>query len=97
MRTGGGACRGKLRLIVRLPADSEDRMLPAVSTLAEIEAAVPSLNLEELERLEVQGRLLRRQRAEGQQKSTDLMEHAGILRLTEDPLKWQGRMREEWE
>ena len=98
MRNGDGRFEGDGCLIVRLPSHSDARILPIVSTLAEIEAAVPSLSLEELERLEVHVHLLRRRRVEGsQQKRTNLMEHAGILRLTEDPLEWQRAMREEWE
>jgi hypothetical protein len=69
-----------------------------MSTLAEIEAAVPNLNAEELERLEARLRELRQQRAAARgQTQTNLAEFAGVLRLTEDPLDWQRRVREEWE
>ena len=69
-----------------------------MSTLAEIEAAVPALNTEELERLEATLREIRLQRAVANGRApTDLTEFAGSLRLTEDPLAYQRRMREQWE
>ena len=69
-----------------------------MSTLAEIEAAVPNLNAEELERLEIRLRELREQhRIDRGQTPTDLAEFAGILRLPDDPLDWQRKMRGEWE
>ena len=72
-------------------------MFPAMGTLAEIEAAVPGLNTDELERLEAKLREIRRQRVSvSQREPTDLTEFAGSLRLTEDPLGFQRRMREEW-
>lgn len=70
-----------------------------MSILAEIEAAVPSLSSEELEHLETLLRELRRQRAaadEQRRAPTSLAEFAGTVRLTEDPLAWQRRSREEW-
>ncbi len=69
-----------------------------MSTFAEIEAAVPSLNTAELERLEARLRELRLQRQAARRDTpTNLTEFAGSLRLTEDPLKFQRRVREEWE
>lgn len=69
-----------------------------MGTLAEIEAAVPSLNIEQLEQLEIRLRDLRQQRlAARRQTPTNLTEFAGSLRLTEDPLAFQHRVREEWE
>ena len=69
-----------------------------MSTLAEIEAAVPNLNAEELERLETRLRELREQhRMARGQTPTNLAEFTGVLRLPNDPLDWQRRMRGEWE
>ncbi len=69
-----------------------------MSTLAEIEAAVPNLNAQELERLEIRPREVReQQRATRPKTQTDLGEFAGVLRLTDDPLDCQRRMRGEWE
>jgi hypothetical protein len=69
-----------------------------MSTLAEIEAAVPNLNAQELEHLETRLREVREQhRAAQRQTQTDLAEFAGVLRLTDDPLDRQRRMRGEWE
>ena len=69
-----------------------------MSTLAEIEAAVPSLNPQELERLEALLREVRQRSITRPQQGiqTDLAEFAGSLRLTADPLDWQRRVREEW-
>ena len=64
-----------------------------MSTLAEIEAALPALNAEELEQLEVKLRMFR---AEYRMPS-DLSEFAGSLRTIEEPLAFQRRVREEWE
>ncbi len=69
-----------------------------MSTLAEIEAAVPNLSAQELERLETRLREVREQhRAARRQTQTDLAEFAGVLRLTDDPLDAQRRMRGEWD
>jgi hypothetical protein len=69
-----------------------------MSTLAEIEAAVPGLTLEELDRLEARLRELRHKRIAGKQRPlTNLAQFAGVLRLAEDPLEWQRRIREDWE
>ena len=81
-----------------LPPNLPPVILLAMSTLAEIEAAVPRLSTKELERLEGQVKALRRERAAAHTPAqTNLAEFAGILRLTEDPLDWQRRMRGEWE
>ena len=69
-----------------------------MSTLAEIEAAVPGLSTEELEHLESRLKELRQKRAEAHKLTPrDLAEFAGVMHLPEDPLAWQRRMREEWE
>jgi len=67
-----------------------------MSTLAEIEEAVPKLNAHELERLEAVLNELRQRRAGGPTRPASLVEFAGVLRLTEDPLAWQGKVRGEW-
>ena len=85
-------------MTARLPGGGQGVILSAMSTLAEIEAAVPDLNTEELEHLEARLRELRRQRASTNHGApTDLAEFAGSLRPTEDPLAFQYRVREEWE
>ena len=68
-----------------------------MSTLAEIEAAMPTLSTEDLERLEAKARSFRLERTLKQHAPSDLSEFAGSLRLTEDPVAFQRRIREEWE
>ena len=67
-----------------------------MSTLPEIEAAADALPLEQKKKLLefLAGRV-----NGGQQKShpTTLAEFAGVLRLPEDPLAWQQRVRGEWQ
>ena len=66
-----------------------------MSTLAEIEAAADKLPLEQKKELleylaaNVNGEATKRGR-------TDLHEFAGTIRLPEDPLTWQQRVRGEW-
>jgi hypothetical protein len=67
-----------------------------MSTLAEIEAAVPSLTPQELERLEALLRELRHQRKAPASVPTNLANFAGALRLSEDPIAFQHRVRDEW-
>ena len=68
-----------------------------MSTLAEIEAAVPALSAEELDRLEARLMEERRQRASANRRApSNLTEFAGSVRLTGDPLVIQQQMREEW-
>ena len=81
----------------RLPGGGRDIILEAMSTLAEIEAAVPNLNPEELEHLVTRLQEIRQKRVVVRQAGTNLAEFAGVLRLTEDPLDWQHRVRSEWE
>ncbi|PYK26404.1 MAG: hypothetical protein DME59_07835 [Verrucomicrobia bacterium] len=68
----------------------------SVSTLAEIEAAADALPLEEKKKLL---RFLEsRVNGDGATRGPgDLAKFAGALRLTEDPLAWQQRVRGEWE
>jgi hypothetical protein len=65
-----------------------------VSTLAEIEAAADALSSEEKKKL----LQFLESRVNGEPKRpTNLAEFAGSLRLSEDPLAWQRRVRGEWE
>ena len=71
--------------------------MPTMSTLAEIEEAVPRLSTEELEHLEGRLKELRQERAATQRPArTNLEEFAGVLSLREDPLEWQRHIRGEW-
>jgi hypothetical protein len=67
----------------------------SVSTLAEIEAAADALPLEQKKKL-LQFLLLRVNGQAEARRPTDLAEFSGVLRLSEDPLAWQQRMRTEW-
>lgn len=75
---------------------ASDVIIQSVSTLAEIEAAADSLPLDQKKKLleflaaRVNGGQPKRQR-------TDLRKFAGAVRLSEDPLAWQQRVRGEWE
>jgi len=67
-----------------------------VSTLAEIEAAADALPIQEKKKL----LQFLESRVNGTRKTkdpSDLAKFAGILRLSEDPLTWQQRVRGEWE
>jgi len=67
-----------------------------VSTLAEIEAAVEALPLKQKKKL-LQF-LESRVNGESEAKhATDLAQFSGALRLSQDPLAWQQRVRGEWE
>jgi hypothetical protein len=68
-----------------------------MSTLTEIEAAAEKLPVPQKEALvEYLNALLQRERA-ARPPQVDLAEFAGVLRLPEDPLAWQQRVRGEWE
>ncbi|MGB8473946.1 MAG: hypothetical protein WCE61_07685 [Candidatus Acidiferrum sp.] len=68
-----------------------------MSTLAEIEAAAESLPLEQKkELLRFLAARLNGGGPEAKHRS-DLAEFAGTLRLSEDPLVWQQRVRGEWQ
>ena len=67
-----------------------------MSSLAEIEAAVPSLSMQELERLKTVLRQAMDEREAQRLPRTTLTEFSGILTLREDPLAWQREVREEW-
>lgn len=67
-----------------------------MSTLAEIEAAADALPLEQKKKL----LQFLEARVNGDRQSkgpSDLAKFAGALRLSEDPLTWQQRVRGEWE
>ena len=67
-----------------------------MSTLAEIEAAADALPLQEKKKLLqfLESRVNGTRKTKG---ASDLAKFAGILRLSEDPLTWQQRVRGEWE
>ena len=67
-----------------------------MSTLAEIEAAADALPLAEKKKLLqfLESRVNGNRETKG---PTDLAKFAGALRLREDPLAWQQRVRGEWE
>jgi hypothetical protein len=67
-----------------------------MSTLAEIEAAAAVLRPEEKQQLIrfLTARLNGERQAEHQ---TDLAEFSDAVRLSQDPLAWQKRVRGEWE
>ena len=67
-----------------------------MSTLAEIEAAADALPLEQKREL-LQFLVSRVNGESGAKRPTDLAEFSGALRLSEDPLAWQQRVRNEWE
>jgi hypothetical protein len=67
-----------------------------MSTLTEIEAAAEALPLEEKQQLI----LFLTSRMNGEkpvERPTDLAAFSGAVRLSEDPLAWQQRVRGEWE
>ncbi len=66
-----------------------------MSTLAEIEAAAEALPLEQKKKpLQFPES---RANGESEAKRTDLVQFTGAVRLSEDPLAWQRRVRSEWE
>ena len=68
-----------------------------MSTLAEIEQAAGELPAPQIEQLiEHLAARLRRERAGQVRKPTNLAEFSGALRLAEEPLAWQQRLRAEW-
>ena len=66
-----------------------------MSTLAEIEAAAEALPLAQKKEL-LQFLAARVDSAQPSQAPADLAGFAGTLRLPEDPLAWQQRVRGEW-
>lgn len=65
-------------------------------SLAEIEAAAESLPLEQKKQL-LDFLAARVNGGSAMRTPTDLREYAGTIRLPEDPLSWQQRVRGEWE
>jgi len=68
----------------------------SVSTLAEIEAAADALPLDEKKKL----LQFLESRVNGDRETkgpSDLAKFAATLRLAQDPLAWQQRVRGEWE
>ena len=70
--------------------------MSVVSTLSEIEAAADALPLEEKKKL-LQFLESRVNGDREAKRPSDLAKFAGTLRLSEDPLAWQQRVRGEWE
>ena len=67
-----------------------------MSTLAEIEAAADALPLEQKKKL----LKFLESRVNGDRETkagTDLAKFSGAVRLSQDPLSWQQRVRGEWE
>ena len=95
--SGTGLIETGYSLQTRLPQSAGCGLFPGVSTLAEIEAAAEALPLDQKKELidfltrHVHGQTTRR----GAQ-ATDLAEFSGSLRLGEDALEWQQRVRDEW-
>ncbi len=67
-----------------------------MSTLAEIEAAVEALSLEQKQEL-LRFLASRVNGGDTEKDLTDLTQFAGVIRLPDDPLAWQRRARGEWE
>jgi hypothetical protein len=66
-----------------------------MSTLGEIEAAAEALPLQEKQ--ELIRFLVSRLNGETHGSGTDLASFSGAVRLPQDPLAWQRRVRGEWE
>ena len=66
-----------------------------MSTLAEIEAAADALPAEQKRQL-LEFLAARVNGGSDARRSTDLREFSGAMRLPEDPLAWQQRVRGEW-
>jgi hypothetical protein len=67
-----------------------------VSSLTEIEAAADALPLDQKRKL-LEFLLSRVNGERANTPPTNLAKFAGAVRLPEDPLKWQQRVRGEWE
>ena len=67
-----------------------------MSTLAEIEAAADALPLEEKQKL-IRFLAARLNGETVAEQQTDLNAFSGAIRLSQDPLAWQRRVRGEWE
>ena len=67
-----------------------------MSTLAEIEAAAEALPLEEKQKL-IRFLTSRLNGEKPTEQQTDLAAFSGAVKLPQDPLAWQQRVRGEWE
>ena len=68
-----------------------------MSTLTEIEAAAEKLSVPQKEALiDILTKWVQRERT-ARTAQNNLAEFSGVLRLAEDPLAWQQRVRGEWE
>lgn len=79
-----------------MPTRAESVKLPVMSTLGEIEAAADALPLEQKQEL-LRFLALRVNGDRPAKNSGNLTDFAGTIRLPEDPLAWQQRVRGEWE
>ena len=68
-----------------------------MSTLAKIEAAADALPLEQKKKKLLEFLESRVNGDREKKTATDLAEFSGAVRLSEDPLSWQQRVRGEWE
>ena len=69
-----------------------------MSTLTEIEAAAEKLPFSQKEALiAFLTARVQRERTAARALQVNLVEFSGVLRLPEDPLAWQQRVRGEWE
>jgi len=68
-----------------------------MSTLSEIEAAADKLPVPQKEALIERLTAQVRKDQSARPPQSNLAEFSGVLRLGEDPLAWQQRMRREWE
>ena len=85
------------RLLFFVRVNAKGARFFVVSTLAEIEAAAGAFPLEQ--KKELLQFLISRVNGEsaGVKRPTNLAEFSGALRLSQDPLTWQQRVRTEWE
>lgn len=67
-----------------------------MSTLAEIEAAADALPVEEKQKL-IRFLTSRLNGETPTERQVDLTAFSGAIRLSQDPLAWQQRVRGEWE
>ncbi len=83
-----------LAIVILVGADVECYRLP-MSTLQEIEAAADALPLDQKKQL-IAFLASRVNGGSVENNPSDLREFAGAIRLSEDPLTWQQRVRGEW-
>ena len=92
----GGDARADGSRTLRLHAGHP--IFRVVSTLAEIERVADELPAPQIEQLfEHLAARFQRERAGTVRKPTNLAEFSGALRLADDPLAWQQRLRTEWQ